>query len=159
VREVLIAPDDRWRAIHRKSMLHHLGSAPYWPHFEPELNDLLAAPVTSLGDLTSATVAWAAGALQVADRLRLASELPGSPATVPTILSATGATTFITLPESEHRDAELADAAGVALKTLRFEERERRQNFPGFVAECAAPDLFVNHGPDVRRLLRGGIEP
>jgi hypothetical protein len=154
-----LAPAPRWRDVHRKTIRHHLGSAPFFAHFEPEIDALLRQQGTTLADVTAPTVAWAAASLGAAARVVRASELPGAPASVPALLAAVGATELLTLPESAERDARLAAEAGAASRVLRVAERPRRQNFPGFVPECGILDLLLNHGPLAAALVLEACEP
>jgi hypothetical protein len=155
--EVHIAPDAHWRRVHRKTFLHHLGSAPFYEHYQPGVEALLAAPATVLPDLTVPTCRWTARALHARAAVTLASELPGAPATVPGVLAATGATTLLTLPESAAVDQAHAAEMGVPCRALTFEERPRRQNFPGFVPGCTALDLLSHYGPEAHAHLRSCI--
>jgi hypothetical protein len=157
--DVRIAPAPRWRQIHRKTLLHHYGSAPFWPHFAPEIEALLVLETDRLADLTAATVAWTAAALGAPAAPIRASELPGAPDSLPTILEAVGASVLLTLPESAERDTRLATRAGAASRVLHFAERPRRQNFPGFAPGCAALDLLLNYGPEARLALEACVEP
>ena len=159
LRDVVIAPEPRWRQVHRKTLLHHYGSAPFWPHFERELIELIDLPVNRLADLTTATVRWTARSLGAPAGLLRASELVGAPDTVPAILAAAGASVLLTLAESAERDARLAAEAGIASRVLRYTERPRRQNFPGFVPGCGSLDLLLNYGAEAPQALTAGLEP
>jgi len=154
LREVAVAEDGRWRRVHRKTLRHHYGSAPFYTHYGPELDALLDAPAPSLAAFTGPTVAWTARALRAPARVVAASALPGAPADVASVLAATGATALLTLPESAASDA--LQAGGRAVRVLALEEGPRRQNFPGFAAGCSALDAILNHGPEDGCAVRGG---
>ena len=62
---------------------------------------------------------------------------------------------MLTLPESARRDAE---AVGVPVRVLRFEEVERRQVGEGFVPGLGVLDLLMNHGPAAADVLRASLE-
>lgn len=158
VREVRVAPDVPWHRRHYKTLMHHLGSTPYWSHFSIELEAVLSRRGDLLAEVTVETVRWTAASLGVGDRLVLASELPGEPADVPSILAAAGATRLIALEESLASDERHASEAGARMDVLLFREAPRRQNFEGFVSDCGSPDLLLNHGPRARSLLQEGIE-
>lgn len=147
-----------WARRHRKALQFNYGSAPFFEHYAPEVDDLLARPWPSLGDLTAATVMWAHRKLGAPSGLTLASSLPGSPATVPDVLRAARAQSLVTLGESAQRDAAHAEAAGLALGVLPFEEVPRRQNFEGFEPGMSVLDLLFNHGPKAAVVLRTGLE-
>ena len=147
-----------WARQHLRALRFAYGMAPYFDHVFPELEDLLARPWSSLGALATATVRWTARQLGAGTALVLASDLPGAPDTLPAVWEALGApATLLTLPESAARDAAHLAPAGVTVGVIRFEERERRQNFPGFVPGLGVLDLLFNYGPSAPAQLRDGI--
>jgi hypothetical protein len=148
LRGLPIAEDGRWRRVHRKSLTHHYGSAPFYDHFSLEIDALLAGTPSSLAELTIATVRWTADALRAPAKIVPASELPGAPTTTSAVLEALGARTLVTLAESATPDRRSAAEVAVSSIVLHFTERPRRQNFPGFVPGCAALDLILNYGPE-----------
>jgi hypothetical protein len=147
ITKVEIAPDPRWRQVHRKTLLHHYSSAPFFVHYRRELEELIAFPTKNLGALTTATTQWVATVLRARAELIPASELPGKPDTLEDMLRRSRAQALTTLPESALRDREAAEAAAAELQVLNFRERPRRQNFPGFTPGCSVLDLILNHGP------------
>jgi hypothetical protein len=145
--------EGRWRDVHRKTLRHHYGSAPFYAHYAPELEALLAAPAPSLAAFTAPTVGWTLRALRAPARVALASDLPGAPVSLPEVLAAVGARELVTLPESAEGDRRQAEGAGVEVRVVPASEPPRRQNFPGFVPGCSALDLLLNYGPEARVYL------
>lgn len=148
VREVVIAPEPRWRDVHVKTLRHHLSSAPFAEAILPEAEALIRAPAASLADLTTETVRWSARTLGAPAEVVRASTLPDAPASLPDVLAAVGATELWTLPESGETDRAQAHGARVGCRVLPLAEPERRQNFPGFEPDCSALDLLAVHGPE-----------
>jgi hypothetical protein len=148
IAEVEIAPDPRWRQTHRKTLLHHYSSAPFFVHYRSEIEELIEIPTEDLTALTVATTQWVASALGARAELILASELSGEPDALEAVLRRSPAEALTTLTESARKDREAADVAAVGFRELHFQEQPRRQNFPGFAPGCSVLDLILNHGPE-----------
>lgn len=149
---------DRWAAQHRRALATNYQTAPYYDHYAPALFDLLGQPWPTLGALTAATVRWAHRALRAPSDLVLASALPDAPRDLAAVLRGFGPDRLVTLPESAATDRASADAVGVEVEVLRYAERPRRQNFPGFEPGLSALDLLMNYGPEAAGTLAAGGE-
>jgi hypothetical protein len=147
-----------WARTHVRALRFAYGMAPYYEHYREGVEALLARPWPSLGALAAATVEWTAGQLRAEAEIVRASDLPGAPGTLPRVWEALGRPEALaTLPESAARDAGRLAPYGAAVRVLLFDERERRQNFPGFVPGLGVLDLLFNHGPAAADLLREGL--
>ena len=146
--------DDGWRRRHAAALTAAYGSASFFEHVMPEWADVLATP-GSLADLTVASVRFTARWLKSEAEIVRASDLPGRPSALAEVADVAGATTVLTLPESARRDAE---AVGVPVRVLRFEEAERRQVGEGFVPGLGVLDLLMTHGPAAADVLRASVQ-
>jgi hypothetical protein len=155
-----LPPDDAapWGRTHRRALRYNYGMAPFYEHYRQGLDALLARTWPSIGALAAATVAWTARQLHATVEVVCAADLPGAPETLPAVWEALGAPPALaTLPESAERDAERLAGYGPRVRVLCFDERPRRQNFPGFVGDLGVLDLLLNYGPDAAALLREGV--
>ena len=144
--------EGRWRRRHVHAVRAAYGMAPFYDHYAPDLEALLAEPPASLGALTTRTMRWAARRLGAGCEIVVASELPGAPATLPAVWDAIGGDVLLSLPESAGRDAKALP--GVDVQELRFQEAPRRQVFGPFAPGCSVLDLLMNYGPRAADLLR-----
>ena len=149
--------DDGWRRRHRAGLRAAYGMAPFYDHVAPGWAEVLDTP-GSLADLTCASVRWAARWLGATAEVVRASGLAGPdgapPDTLAAVASAARVGTLLTLPESAGRDA--AALPGVAVRVLDYDERERRQAFPGFVGGLSVLDVVMNYGPASGDVVRAG---
>jgi hypothetical protein len=157
VAEAVPAPE-RWAGQHQRALATNYSTAPYFDHYAPELFDFLSRSWPTLGALTAATVRWTHRALRAPSDLVLASSLPGETDDLPRVLQSTGADSLVTLPESADSDRASVEAVGIAVEVLRYTERPRRQNFPGFEPGLSALDLLMNYGPEAAGTLMAGSE-
>ena len=146
--------NDGWRRRHVAALTAAYGSASFVEHVLPEWAAVLATP-GSLADLSVASLRFTARWLKSETEILRASDLPGAPSTLTDVAEAAEVTTLLTLPESARRDAE---AVGVPVRVLRFEEVERRQVGEGFVPGLGVLDLLMNHGPAAADVLRASLE-
>lgn len=152
--DICVAEETRWRSNHWKSILHHLGSSPFFSHFEPEIRAILETSFANLADITSKTTIWLAKSLFPETKIIRASELTSRNQSLADILKTINPTTFVTLPESADRDCQITESFGLTVEVLDFREQPRRQNFPGFVPDCSSLDLLLNYGPAARSLVQ-----
>ena len=156
--EIRTDPSTRWRNNHWKSIQHHLGSAPFFDHFAPEVHAILESSGTVLADITSKTSVWLAQAIFPQAKILRASEVAGPNSSLQEILITLGASSLVTLSESEQSDRRVAEQLGIELQVVDYQEQPRRQNFPGFVAGCSTLDLLLNHGPASRAAMLADVE-
>ena len=149
--------DDGWRRRHRAGLRAAYGMAPFYDHVAPGWAEVLETP-GALADLTCASVRWAARWLESPAMVVRASALAGpdgeAPADLAAVAGAAGVETLLTLPESAERDAQALP--GVGVRVLAFQEAERRQAFPGFVAGLSVMDVVMNYGPASGEVVRAG---
>ncbi|PAP77768.1 WbqC family protein [Rubrivirga marina] len=147
--------DDGWRRRYAHALRAAYGLAPFYEHVAPEWEAVLATP-GSLADVAAASVAFTARWLKAPVEIGRASELPNAPDSLRGVAEAAEVDTLLTLPESAESDRQSVPA-GVRVRVLRFEERERRQTHDGFVAGLGVLDLVMNHGPRSGDVLRESI--
>ncbi|WP_412068131.1 WbqC family protein [Rubrivirga sp. IMCC43871] len=146
--------DDGWRRRHLAAIRAAYGRASFYEHVAPEWAATLETR-GSLAELAVASVRFAARWLRADVEIVRASELPGAPDTLATVLAHAGDQTLLTLPESAERDAE---SARRPVAVLRFTERERRQSHDGWTPGLGVLDLLMAHGPAAADVLRAGID-
>lgn len=148
---------ERWAEKHRRALAYNYRTAPYYDHYAPGLLDLLGRAWPTLGALTVASVCWTHRALRAPSDLVLASTLPGAPDDLAAVLRATEPDRLVTLPESAGSDRAVAAVTGAEVEVVRYAERPRRQNFPGFEPGLSALDLLMNYGSEAARVLESDL--
>ncbi|NNF57870.1 MAG: hypothetical protein HKN04_06480 [Rhodothermaceae bacterium] len=147
-----------WVRRHRRALHVNYSMTPFYDHYRDSVDALLKREWASLGDLACATVAWAHEHLGGEGTVVQASQLPGAPDDLVRVWTALDdADALGTLPESAETDATQLIPHGATVQVLRFDEHERRQNFPGFVGGVSVLDLLFNYGPAAADLLREGV--
>jgi hypothetical protein len=169
--------DDGWARRHVRSLRTAYGMAPYVDWVMVDVEALLRGPHASLGALAAATTEWALRGLGGTTDVVRASALPGGPATLADVWEVAGRPPVLALADSADRDRAALEPLGGAVEALAFDERPRRQVWPGPVRrvnpDLACPagspggpeggfspglsvlDVLMTYGPDARRALLG----
>jgi hypothetical protein len=148
-----IAERDDWRSRHLKAIRFNYGRSPFYEHFVPDLERLIAPKRRAeegggwLSDVTCATAELLLHWLDVASPVVRASALAGRPATLAAIRSAfpdhQPVVTGDRVPSDDPRD----------VRVVRLDPLSYRQAFDGYQPGLSGLDLLLNLGPDARRLL------
>ena len=142
-----------WVTRHLKALRFNYGSAPFYGHYLPALEEILRRDSARLGELTRALVACLHAQLRLTSRLVFTSEPHAGAGAERRVFDLTAG------PESARirlvRTSMSADD-GDADRTeiLNFTCPEYRQNFPGFAPDLSVLDLLFNLGPDAAHILR-----
>jgi len=149
LREVPLAPVAAYAPKLVRALQFNYGGSPFHAHYAPEIEALLYTPYSSAADLALASMRWlfAAFGLMAPEA---ASALPGAPASLAGVVSATGATRLIALPDTANHDARVAPCERFDPPAATY-----RQPFPGFVPGLSALDALFMRGPEARLLLAG----
>lgn len=145
---------DGWPRRHVRALRTAYGMAPFAEALLPEIEALLAGPHASMGALAAATTAWTIRRLGGPSDVRLASDLPGAPATLADVWDAMGRPDLLSLTPDRDRAA-LAGTDAV-VHALSFDEPSRRQVWTladAFTPALSALDLLLAYGPGSRDAL------
>jgi len=139
-----------WRRKHWRALEYNYRTSPYFEFYELDFEPLFKQEWETLAALNIATITILCRLLSVDTPVVRASELPGSPSTLPDIFARfSGAERLLTVPESAAHD----QAEGLPIEVLDFQHPTYRQNFEGFEPEMSALDLLFNYGPEARSFL------
>ena len=142
--QTLIDHSDNWQARHLKAFQFNYGTSPFFEHFFPGLQSVLAQQHDTLGTLTAATVRLVHELLGAPGRLLVRhGDEPGSEEHLPRDLILAG-------KEKETPPAALAE--------LKLDLPPYRQNFDGFERDMSTMDLLFNYGPAARGMLTAATE-
>lgn len=146
---VEIAPHTEWAAHHLRSLQHNYGTTPFFPHFAPEITDLLGQPWNWLGDLTSATTEWLLRAFGIKRNVIRTSSMDPMPNGIESLGAHLQTREVFVSRESARRDLQtLPDA-----RVVGYDESPRHQNFAGFECGMSALDLLCNYGREGLELI------
>ncbi len=145
---------DGWPRRHVRSLLTAYGMAPFAEALVPEVEALLAGPWASVGALAAAATAWTLRRLGGPADVRLASDLPGAPATLAGVWAAAGRPALLSL--TPDRDRAALAGTDAAVHAVTFEEPPRRQVWTvdnAFTPALSVLDVLLTYGPGSRDAL------
>lgn len=145
---------DGWPRRHVRTLATAYGMAPFAEALVPEVEALIVGPWASVGALAAATTAWTIRRLGGPPDVRLASDLPGAPATLAGVWDAAGRPDLLSLTPDRDRAA-LAGTDAV-VHAVPFCEPSRRQVWTtgdAFTPALSALDVLLTYGPGSREAL------
>lgn len=152
IRDITVDHHDRWQERHWRSFMYNYRSTMYFEFFEDRFRPVFEEEEwRKLGHLTSRTVEIVARLIGVDTEILRASELPGAPNSVSSLLETLDAgSSPLLVPEST---AAVDGSAADDVQVLSFDLPSYRQNFEGFEPDMSAMDLAFNYGPEAGRMI------
>ncbi len=155
LQEVDIKTGGRWCEKHWRSFLYNYRSTMYFEFFEASFRPFFDRTWRQLSACTCRSVEVTAELYDLHTSVTRASELEGTPDSLPEILRATTADILV-VPDTCTIDR---ICESVDLQRVTYKHPTYRQNFEGFEPGMAAVDLVFNYGQEAQRMLAGGVEP
>ncbi|NJB69201.1 hypothetical protein GGQ74_002898 [Desulfobaculum xiamenense] len=159
IADVDICGDATWRRKYLGAIAHNYCGTPFHDEIFPSVRAIVEAGHVRLADLNIALIDFVRNYLGMGGRMVRASALPhfdshstGLLLDICLHLNATDYVCGVSGPD--YMDMALFDAAGVAVRAVRYESSPYTQAFPGFEPGMSVLDALFNHGPATLDILR-----
>lgn len=152
--EVSIQENPIWTDKHWRAIMYDYRSTPYFEFYEDRFKPLFEEEWETIGEFTSGSVERVCELLEIDTELIRLSDLDDPPFTFEAACSVLRTDELVCLPDTAEYNRQFVPG----LETLKFEEPEYRQNFPGFEPGMSVLDMLFNYGPESVSLISEAVD-
>jgi hypothetical protein len=163
IKDVVIAPENKWRKTHLKSISNNYHKSEYFKVFYPVLEEVLNQEFTTLANLNIHIIREICDFLDISTDFVRSSEMNSSDGRVERlidIISQLNGDTYISPPGSFDylNENNLFQNSQIELLYLNYKHPVYKQQYGEFISHLSVIDVLLNEGKSAIDILKGGIE-